>query len=114
MAKLTDRVREGAQALIGGAAELRERISARARAIWEREGKPEGRREEHWSAAEKEIGAEESERSKKKPASASKTTKEKQGSPTGRKTRKSAAVSGPVADATTAEEAAETAKSAEG
>jgi hypothetical protein len=30
-------------------------IRDRAHAIWEREGKPEGRHEEHWSQAEHEI-----------------------------------------------------------
>ena len=36
-----------------------ERIRRRAHAIWEREGRPEGRREEHWAQARREIEAEE-------------------------------------------------------
>jgi hypothetical protein len=34
---------------------LREAISRRAQAIWEDEGRPEGRAEEHWLRAEAEI-----------------------------------------------------------
>ncbi|NAZ37207.1 DUF2934 domain-containing protein [Rubellimicrobium sp. CFH 75288] len=36
-----------------------ERIRARAHAIWEREGCPDGRHEEHWRQATAEIDAEE-------------------------------------------------------
>lgn len=32
-----------------------EEISARARAIWEREGRPEGRDKDHWIQAEREL-----------------------------------------------------------
>ncbi|MCE6949551.1 DUF2934 domain-containing protein [Cereibacter sphaeroides] len=35
-----------------------ERISQRAHALWEREGKPEGRDAEHWRMAREEIEAE--------------------------------------------------------
>src|SRR4051812_13973036 len=34
---------------------LRDEISRRAQAIWEAEGRPEGRAEEHWSRAEREL-----------------------------------------------------------
>jgi hypothetical protein len=37
-----------------------ERIRRRAHAIWEREGRPEGRHEEHWAQARREVEAEES------------------------------------------------------
>jgi len=36
-----------------------ERIRRRAHEIWEREGRPEGRREEHWARARREAEAEE-------------------------------------------------------
>jgi Protein of unknown function (DUF2934) len=36
----------------------RERISERAYAIWEREGRPEGRAEHYWHVAEAEIDQE--------------------------------------------------------
>jgi hypothetical protein len=58
MAKLTERLRKGAETLLQNAAELQERIRERAQAIWEREGRPEGRHEDHWRQAEKEISAE--------------------------------------------------------
>ena len=35
-----------------------ERIRQRAHEIWEREGRPEGRHEEHWAQAHREIEAE--------------------------------------------------------
>jgi hypothetical protein len=35
-----------------------ERIRRRAHEIWEREGRPEGRHEEHWTQARQEIEAE--------------------------------------------------------
>jgi hypothetical protein len=37
-----------------------ERIRQRAHEIWERDGRPEGRREEHWAQARREIEAEDS------------------------------------------------------
>jgi|HubBroStandDraft_6_1064221.scaffolds.fasta_scaffold753448_2 hypothetical protein len=37
------------------------KIRERAYAIWEEEGRPEGKETEHWLRAEAEIGAEESE-----------------------------------------------------
>ncbi|WP_448208096.1 DUF2934 domain-containing protein [Azospirillum sp. sgz302134] len=36
-----------------------DRIQRRAHEIWEREGKPQGRHDDHWSQAEAEIRAEE-------------------------------------------------------
>ncbi len=36
-----------------------DRIRRRAHAIWEREGRPEGRHQEHWEQARREIEAEE-------------------------------------------------------
>ena len=58
MSKLTDSLREGAHALLDKASDWQERIRQRAQAIWEREGRPEGRHEDHWREAEKEIAAE--------------------------------------------------------
>jgi DUF2934 family protein len=58
MAKLTERLRKGAQSLLETAGDLQERIRERARAIWQHEGQPEGRHDEHWRQAEKEISAE--------------------------------------------------------
>ena len=58
MSKLTDSLREGAHALLDKASDWQERIRHRAQAIWEREGRPEGRHEDHWREAEKEIAAE--------------------------------------------------------
>ena len=34
---------------------LEEKISHRARAIWEEEGRPDGRAEEHWARAQREL-----------------------------------------------------------
>ncbi len=39
-----------------------DRVRARAYALWEREGRPEGRAEEHWRQAEEELRAEEQRR----------------------------------------------------
>ena len=36
-----------------------ERIRRRAHEIWEREGRPEGRHEEHWARARREVESEE-------------------------------------------------------
>ncbi len=36
-----------------------DRIRRRAHAIWEREGRPDGRQQEHWAQARREIEAEE-------------------------------------------------------
>ncbi len=52
--RVTDRVKD-----------LAERIRLRAYEIWEREGRPYGRDQEHWAQAEREIGDE--------PAAAAKT-----------------------------------------
>ncbi|MBP2230561.1 membrane protein involved in colicin uptake [Azospirillum agricola] len=38
--------------------DIQERISRRAHEIWEREGHPDGRHDEHWAQAEAEIRAE--------------------------------------------------------
>ncbi len=35
-----------------------DRIRRRAHAIWEREGRPEGRQQEHWAQARREVEAE--------------------------------------------------------
>ena len=40
------------------AEQKQEHIRARSHAIWEREGRPDGRAEEHWLRAEREIEAE--------------------------------------------------------
>jgi hypothetical protein len=37
--------------------DLHERIRRRAYELWEQEGRPEGRAEEHWSRAEREVQA---------------------------------------------------------
>jgi hypothetical protein len=58
MAKLTERLRKGAQHLLESAGDLQQRIRERAQAIWEREGRPDGRHDEHWRQAENEINAE--------------------------------------------------------
>ncbi len=39
----------------------RQRLSERAHAVWEREGRPEGEHERHWATAEEELRAEEQE-----------------------------------------------------
>lgn len=39
------------------ASDIEERIRARAHAIWEEEGRPEGRAEEHWARATREVEA---------------------------------------------------------
>ena len=39
----------------------RQRLSERAHAVWEREGRPEGQAERHWATAEEELRAEEQE-----------------------------------------------------
>lgn len=36
-------------------ADMRDAIAQRAYAIWEREGRPEGRHDEHWEQAEREV-----------------------------------------------------------
>ncbi|MGN6551425.1 MAG: DUF2934 domain-containing protein [Pararhizobium sp.] len=41
-----------------------ERIRRRAHEIWEREGRPEGREQEHWDKAVQDVEAEESEASR--------------------------------------------------
>ena len=58
MSNLTERLRDGAHALMEKAGDLQERIRQRARAIWEREGRPDGREHDHWRTAEEEIAAE--------------------------------------------------------
>ena len=44
--------------MLESASDLQERIRERAQAIWEREGRPDGRHDEHWGQAENEINAE--------------------------------------------------------
>ena len=39
--------------------EIKEKIRARAYAIWEREGKPDGKHLEHWVRAKRMVAAEE-------------------------------------------------------
>ena len=56
--EVTDSLRESAHALLDKASDWQERIRHRAQAIWEREGRPEGRHEDHWREAEKELAAE--------------------------------------------------------
>ena len=52
MPDVTERLREGAHAILEKAGELHERIRRRAHAIWEREGWPHGRDQDHWHAAQ--------------------------------------------------------------
>ena len=59
MTDLKERLREGAQALLEKATGLQERIRQRAHAIWEREGRPHGRDQDHWRTAESELAGEE-------------------------------------------------------
>jgi Protein of unknown function (DUF2934) len=47
--------------------EQRQRIERRAYAVWEAEGHPDGRHEEHWLAATRQIEAEDSGRPAEKP-----------------------------------------------
>ena len=58
MSDVTERLREGAHAILEKAGELQERIRHRAHAIWEREGRQHGSDQDHWHAAETEIAAE--------------------------------------------------------
>ena len=44
-----------------------ERIRRRAHEIWEREGRPEGRHEEHWAWARREVEAEDGDRPSPEP-----------------------------------------------
>ena len=37
-------------------ADVRERVRERAYSLWEQEGRPEGRAEDHWRRAEAEVG----------------------------------------------------------
>lgn len=39
------------------ATETEQAVKARAYELWEREGRPEGRHAEHWTQAERELGA---------------------------------------------------------
>ena len=59
MSDPTERICEGAQLLLEKASDLQERIRRRAHAIWEREGRPHGRDQDHWREAESELGREE-------------------------------------------------------
>jgi hypothetical protein len=108
MSKLTDSLREGAHALLDKASDWQERIRQRAQAIWEREGRPEGRHEDHWREAEKEIGAEDSATAtaQKKPAVNNPRTAKPGPKPT-RTTAAHAKESAPLADAATSKEVSE-------
>ena len=46
--------------------DLRNKIQELAHEIWEREGRPDGRAEEHWSQAERELGGAQKSRSANK------------------------------------------------
>jgi hypothetical protein len=118
MAKLTERLRKGAQTLLESAGDLQERIRERARAIWEREGRPEGRHEEHWRQAEKETNAEnaagqaEREARATNPKKAKAPDKVKVKSPAaGPATRRRPKESAPTSDAATAQELTEKTRS---
>jgi hypothetical protein len=109
MAKLTERLRKGAQHLLESAGDLQQRIRERAQAIWEREGRPEGRHDEHWRQAENEINAESDAASVERKG---RKTSAKKVQPPNEETiaaakpaaRRSAKKSAPVADAATAQE----------
>ena len=108
MSKLTDSLREGAHALLDKASDWQERIRHRAQAIWEREGRPEGRHEDHWREAEKEIAAEDSATAaaRKKPA-VSKARTAKAGPKPTRTTAVRAKKSAPLVDAAASKEFSE-------
>ena len=114
MAKLTERLRKGAQNLLESAGDLQEHIRERARAIWEREGRPEGRHDEHWRQAEQEISDETvaGPAAKKVRAAGSKTIKAPKKAKVKTATAEPASrarpkKSAPVADAATAQEVKE-------
>ena len=87
MSKLTDSLREGAHALLDKASDWQERIRQRAQAIWEREGRPEGRHEDRWREAEKEIAAEDSGAAAARPKNDGEQAKEAEGRPEARSHR---------------------------
>ena len=68
MPEFTKRLRKGAQALIEQASDLQERIRQRAHAIWEREGRPSGRDQDHWRDAESELARDEAAAAPARPA----------------------------------------------
>jgi hypothetical protein len=103
MSKLTDSLREGAHALLDKASDWQERIRQRAQAIWERAGRPEGRHEDHWREAEKEIAAEDSGPAAARPRATGKKPREAKAEPKPARTRPARAKeSAPLAVATTA------------
>ena len=105
MSKLTDSLREGAHALLDKASDWQERIRQRAQAIWEREGRPEGRHEDHWREAEKEIAAEDSGAAPARPkTTVNKPRKAKAGPKPARTASATAKESAPLADAATSKE----------
>jgi len=55
--------------------DMNERIERRAHEIWEREGKPHGKHDEHWAQAEAEIRAEGEAGKRDKPAKSKATAK---------------------------------------
>jgi hypothetical protein len=109
VAKLTERLRKGAQHLLESAGDLQERIRERAQAIWEREGRPDGRHDEHWRQAENEINAESDAASveRKGRKTSAKRVQPPMEEPTAAAkpaARRSPKKSAPVADAETAQE----------
>jgi hypothetical protein len=107
MSKLTESLREGAHALLDKASDWQERIRQRAQAIWEREGRPEGRHEDHWREAEKEIAAEDSGPAAARPRATVKKPRKAKAEPRPARTRPARAKeSAPLADATIAKEVA--------
>lgn len=59
--------------------DMNKRIEQRAHEIWEREGKPHGKHDEHWAQAEAEIRAESGAEKPAKAAGKSKAAKPKNG-----------------------------------
>jgi hypothetical protein len=99
MSDLTKGLRRSAKALIDKAGDLQERIRRSAYAIWEREGRPHGKDQDHWHEAEKEVAAAAPPpKSRTRKSDASKTDAEPPIAPKRSRTKKSV----PVADAATA------------
>jgi hypothetical protein len=98
MSDLTKGLRRSAKALIDKAGDLQERIRRSAYAIWEREGRPHGKDQDHWQEAEREVAAAPRPKSRTRKSEASKTDAEPAIAPKRGRTKKSA----PVADAATA------------
>jgi Protein of unknown function (DUF2934) len=105
MSKLTESLRDDAQALLEKASDLQERIRERAHAIWEREGRPQDRDQDHWHQAEKEIASEEAAAGAKSPGSKPKRGKGQAEPAAGPAKPGRAKRPAPLADAVTAAEA---------